>query len=78
MSWIYFSDSYHQVELDKSSFLKIVFSTSGKGFIAYARMTLGLCNSGSILYLLAHKVIGCDLKLNVFVYLDDIVITTET
>lgn len=44
----------------------------------YKRMAFGLCNSGATLCRLIDDVIGCDLEPNVFVYLDDIIISTET
>lgn len=78
LSSIDFSDAYHQVELDESSKIKTAFSISGKGFFAYARMPFGLCNSGATLCRLIDQVLGCDLEPNVFVYMDDVIIASET
>lgn len=78
LSSIDFSDAYHQVELDESSKDKTAFSISGKGFFAYARMPFGLCNSGATLCRLIDRVLGCDLEPYVFVYMDDVIIATET
>lgn len=78
LSSVDFSDAYHQVELDDSSKLKTAFSVSGKGFFAYARMPFGLCNSGATLCRLVDQVLGCDLEPHVFVYMDDVIIATET
>lgn len=78
LSSIDLSDAYHQVELDESSRIKTAFSISGKGFFAYSRMPFGLCNSGATLCRLVDMVLGCDLEPNVFVYMDDVIIATET
>lgn len=78
LSSIDFSDAYHQVELDEDSKLKTAFSVSGKGFFAYARMPFGLCNSGATLCRLVDQVLGCDLEPHVFVYMDDVIIATQT
>lgn len=78
LSSIDFSDAYLQVELDKESQPKTAFSISGKGYFAYCRMPFGLCNSGATLCRLVDQVIGCDMEPNVFVYLDDIIIATNT
>lgn len=78
LSSIDFSDAFLQVELDEESQLKTAFTISGKGYFAYSRMPFGLCNSGATLCRLVDQVIGCDLEPNVFVYLDDVIIATET
>lgn len=78
LSAIDFSDAYHQVELEESSKLKTAFSISGKGFFAYARMPFGLCNSGATLCRLIDQVLGCDLEPHVFVYMDDVIIASDT
>lgn len=78
LSSIDFSDAYHQVELDEESKLKTAFSISGKGFFAYSRMPFGLCNSGATLCRLVDRVLGCDLEPHVFVYMDDVIIATNT
>lgn len=78
LSAIDFSDAYLQVELDVESQPKTAFSVSGKGYFAYARMPFGLCNSGATLCRLVDSVIGCDLEPHVFVYLDDIIVATNT
>lgn len=78
LSAIDFSDAYLQVELDEQSQEKTAFSISGKGYFAYCRMPFGLCNSGATLCRLVDSVIGCDLEPNVFIYLDDIIVATDT
>ena len=78
MSAIDFSDAFLQVELDEEAQLKTAFSISGKGYFSFSRMPFGLCNSGATLCRLEVRVIGCDMEPYVFVYLDDIIIATET
>lgn len=78
LSSIDFSDAYLQVELDEMSQPKTAFSISGKGHFVYCRMPFGLCNSGATLCRLVDQVVGCDMEPNVFVYLDDIIIATNT
>lgn len=78
LSSIDFSDAFLQVPLDKESQIKTAFAISGRGFFKYKRMAFGLCNSGATLCRLVDQVIGCDLEPYVFVYLDDIIVATET
>lgn len=78
LSAIDFSDAFLQVPLEKSSRPKTAFAVSGRGFFMYKRMPFGLCNSGATLCRLVDSVIGCDLEPFVFVYLDDIIVATDT
>lgn len=78
LSSLDFSDAFLQVPLDENSKPKTAFAVSGKGFYCYNRMAFGLCNSGATLCRLVDQIIGCDLEPSVFVYLDDIIIATET
>lgn len=41
-------------------------------------MPFGLCNSGATLFRLIDQVLGCDLEPYVFVYIDDVIIASET
>lgn len=78
LSSIDFSDAFLQVELEADSRPKTAFAVSGRGFFRYKRMPFGLCNSAATLCRLVEQVIGCDLEPSVFVYLDDVIIATET
>lgn len=78
LSAIDFSDAFLQIPLSEESQNKTAFAISGKGFFRYKRMPFGLCNSGATLCRLVDHVIGCDLEPFVFVYLDDIIVATET
>lgn len=78
LSSIDFSDAFLQVPLEKDSQPKTAFAISGRGYFKYKRMAFGLCNSGATLCRLVDQVIGCDLEPYVFVYLDDIIVATNT
>lgn len=78
VSSIDLSESFLQIKLDDESKPKTAFAISGKGYFCFKRMPFGLCNSSSTMSRLMDLVIGCDLEPYVFVYLDDIVIATET
>lgn len=78
LSSVDLSDGYFQVPLEESSRSKTAFAISGRGYFRYRRMPFGLCNSGASLCRLMDSVIGCDLEPYVFIYLDDILICTET
>lgn len=78
LSSIDFSDAFLQVPLEKESQVKTAFAISGRGFFKYQRMAFGLCNSGATLCRLVDQVIGCDLEPHVFVYLDDIIVATDS
>lgn len=78
LSSIDFSDAFLQVPLETSSQPKTAFAISGRGYFKFKRMAFGLCNSGATLCRLVDMVIGCDLEPFVFVYLDDIIVATDT
>lgn len=73
------SEAFLQVGLDPSSRKYTAFSVQGKGLFQYTRMPFGLVNSPATLARLMDNVLGHGvLEPYVFVYLDDIVIVTET
>lgn len=78
LSSIDFSDAFLQVPLESNSQPKTAFAISGRGYFKYKRMAFGLCNSGATLCRLVDRVIGCDLEPHVFVYLDDIIVATDS
>lgn len=78
LSSIDLSDAFFQVPLEEESRSKTAFAISGRGYFRYKRMPFGLCNSGATLCRLMEKVIGCDLEPYVFIYLDDVLICTDT
>lgn len=70
-------DAYHQVTLDNKCRDYTAFRTN-KGLYRYKTMPFGLLNSGATLCRLMNKVLKFDLQPRVFVYLDDVIITSQT
>lgn len=71
------SESYYQVGLDKSSTDKTAFRTN-KGLYKFVVMPFGLTNAPATMARLMRKVLGSDLEPFVYVYLDDIIITSRS
>lgn len=79
LSTIDLSEAFLQIPLELSSRKYTAFSVQGKGLFQYKRMPFGLVNSPASLARLMDRVLGHGvLEPNVFVYLDDIVVVTET
>lgn len=78
LSTIDLSDAFWQISLEKSSRHKTAFIVPGRGLFQYKRMPFGLCNSSQTLCRLMDKVLDVDLEPNVFVYLDDIIVMSDT
>lgn len=79
LSTIDLSEAFLQVPLEKESRKYTAFSVQGKGLFQYTRMPFGLVNSPATLARLMDNVLDHGaLEPNVFVYLDDIVVVTET
>ncbi|XP_055613075.1 uncharacterized protein LOC129759617 [Uranotaenia lowii] len=79
LSTIDLSEAFLQVPLEKESRRYTAFSVQGKGLFQYTRMCFGLVNSPASLAKIMDSVLGHGiLEPNVFVYLDDIVVVTET
>lgn len=79
LSTIDLSEAFLQVPLAEDSRKYTAFSVQGKGLFQYLRMPFGLVNSPASLARLMDNVLGHgELEPNVFVYLDDIVVVTET
>lgn len=70
-------DAYHQVVLDPKCRDFTAFRT-GKGLFRYKTMPFGLLNSGATLCRLMNRVLKFDLQPRVFVYLDDIIVTSNS
>lgn len=70
-------DAYFQIPLKEESRNYTAFRTS-KGLFRFKVCPFGLTNAPFTMCRLMNKVIGFDLQPFVFVYLDDIVIATET
>lgn len=72
------SDAFWQIALDDSSKLKTAFNVPGRGHFQFKRLPFGLCNSAQTLCRALDNTIGTDLEPNVFVYIDDIIVVSET
>ncbi|XP_055590229.1 uncharacterized protein LOC129742362 [Uranotaenia lowii] len=68
-------DAYHQVVLDPDSRDFTAFRTP-RGLWRYKTMPFGLLNSGATLCRLMSRVLKFDLQPKVFVYLDDVIVTS--
>lgn len=71
------TESYYQVELNEEAKNKTAFRTN-KGLYRFKVMPFGLTNAPATMCRLMSKVLGHDLEPFVYVYLDDIIITSET
>ena len=70
--------AYFQIPLDEESKEKTAFIVPGKGLFQFKRMPQGLSTSPATWQRFIDKVLGEDLKPFVFVYLDDIIIVSQT
>ncbi|XP_055605869.1 uncharacterized protein LOC129754038 [Uranotaenia lowii] len=79
LSTIDLSEAFLQIPLEKASRRFTAFSVQGRGMFQFCRLPFGLRNSAQELSRLMDKILGHgELEPNVFVYLDDIIIVTET
>lgn len=70
--------AYFQVPLEKSSRPLTAFTVPNRGLFQFLRLPMGLSNSPATFQRLVDRVLGPDLEPYVFVYLDDIIIITDT
>lgn len=70
--------AYWQVPMADDSKQYTAFTVPNRGLFQFRRMPFGLHNAPATWQRLMEKVIGHDLEPHVFVYLDDIVITSQT
>lgn len=70
--------AYWQVPVAESSRQYTAFTVPGRGLFQFKRMPFGLHNSPATWQRLIDKVLGPELEPHVFVYLDDVVIVTQT
>lgn len=79
ISTIDLSKAFLQIPLHPKSKKFTAFSVVGKGLFQFTRMPFGLVNSPATLSRLMDRVLGAGkLEPKVFVYLDDIVVATQT
>lgn len=72
------SDAYYQVKICPETRNHTAFAVSARGTYRYKRMANGLCNGGSTLCELIENILGCDLEPNVFPYMDDFIVCTDS
>ncbi|XP_023312215.1 uncharacterized protein LOC111692437 [Anoplophora glabripennis] len=70
--------AYWQVPMAESSKQFTAFTVPGRGLFQFRRMPFGLHNSPATWQRLIDRVLGADLEPHVFVYLDDVVVVTQT
>ena len=70
-------DAYWQIMLHPSSREKTAFTIPNYGHFQFTRMPFGLCNAAQTLSRLMDSLFPPDLRQNVFVYLDDLLIVTK-
>lgn len=78
MSSLDIKSAFWQIKMSESSKHYTAFTVPGRGLYQFTRMPFGVANGPSFWQRLADKVIGPDLEPYVFVYLDDIIIVTDT
>lgn len=79
LSTIDLSKAFWQIPLDKDSRKYTAFRVFGRGLFQFTRLPFGLVNSPATLSRLMDQVLGYgELEPNVFVYLDDIVIASNS
>jgi Reverse transcriptase (RNA-dependent DNA polymerase)./Integrase core domain. len=70
--------AYFQVPLSESSRPLTAFTVPNRGLFQFRRLPMGLANSPATFQRLIDRVLGPELEPHVFVYLDDIIIVTQT
>ena len=70
--------AYYQIPLDKASRKYTAFAVPGSGLWQFTRMPFGLMNAPSTFQRLIDTLFGPEMQPNVFGYLDDIIIATES
>lgn len=78
LSSIDLSDAFWQIPLAKEDKDKTAFTIPGRGLFQFVSLPFGLHGAAQSLCRLMDAVLGYDLEPFVFVYLDDIIIATET
>ena len=78
LSSIDIKSAFWQVPMDGDSKHFTAFTVPNKGLFHFNRMPFGLTNAPATWQRLVDKAIGADLEPFVFIYLDDIIICTET
>lgn len=78
ISKIDLQQAFHQIPLEKTSREKTAFAVPGMPLLEFTVMPFGLCNASQRLVRLLDKVIPTKFRDNIFIYLDDLLVCTET
>ena len=78
LSSIDIKTAYWQIPLLEKSKEMTAFTIPGRGLFHFNRLAFGLCNAPATFQRFIDRVLGPALEPHVFVYLDDIIISTET
>lgn len=70
--------AFWQIPLDEGSKEKTAFAVPGRGLFQFTVLPFGLSNAAQVQQRLMDAVFGPELEPHIFVYLDDIIITSET
>ena len=72
------SSAFNQIPLDEACQEYTAFTVLGRGLFQFVSIPFGLSNAPATFQRLIYRVIGPELRLHVFCYLDDIIVVTET
>lgn len=78
LSCLDLKDAFWQIPLDTESHEITAFTVPGRPLYQFKVMPFGLCNAPQTLCRLMHKVVPYHLHNRVFVYLDDLLVTSES
>lgn len=78
LSSIDLSDAFWQIPVAKNDREKTAFTVPNRGLFHFVSLPFGLHEAAQSLCRLMDAVLGYDLEPSVFVYLDDIIIATDT
>lgn len=70
-------DAFWQVPLEFNSRPKTAFTIPGMGHFQFTRMPFGLCNAPQTLSRLMDRIFPHELRSNIFIYLDDLLIVSK-
>lgn len=71
-------DAFWQIPLDERSKEKTAFTVPGRPLYQFVTMPFVLCNAPQTMFRLMDRVIPAHLRTKVFIYLDDLLLITET
>ena len=78
ISKIDLNSAFNQIPLEESCQEYTAFTVPGRGLFQYVRMPFGLTGAPATFQRLIDRIITPDMRPNVFCYIDDIIIVTET